>query len=434
LNRQAAEDQTHARLFIEDWRKLRLDERLGWGAGETLWWYYASPETEVMRRIGMEILELCVSHTDPLVRYALMTSIEAAGHAFFTTTSKVATELEKRTGQEYRYFGRYHLAREAAHEAEVGPVFEDAAPSEPLLAQARSIVARIFELFDEQFNHLHVYARAACQRREPRRAAEDAAAPLCHATPAPRRAGGRMTGRSAELRRAIEERRRATDEHPFFRWMRDEDGVPAAQKLRRFTPLWVPDVMGYKDLNRYALRYREPVGAQERAINRWAENLSSHHQLFMRDWAGLGMDRVLGWNAGDALKFCGLGSHTDLARRNMATFVKLAFTHPRPALRFWLMTALEATGDAFFHNTRLLAERAEQETGGRLDYLANRHQLSHTEPSPNEEASWVDFEQEDLTASERDTALGLIHTAFDAILAQYTLSLDLATKNVFMIS
>ena len=57
----------------------------------------------------MEILELCVASCDPLVRYALVTSIEGAGRAFFTMTSEVATELEKRTGQAYRYFGRYHL-------------------------------------------------------------------------------------------------------------------------------------------------------------------------------------------------------------------------------------------------------------------------------------------------------------------------------------
>ena len=53
---------------------------------------------------------------------------------------------------------------------------------------------------------------------------------------------------------------------------RDPAGA-ACQQLQRFIALWTPDVMGYKDLNRYALRYRAPQSKYERAINRWCEQL-----------------------------------------------------------------------------------------------------------------------------------------------------------------
>jgi hypothetical protein len=122
-----------------------------------------------------------------------------------------------------------------------------------------------------------------------------------------------------------------------------------------------------------------------------------------------------------------------MPRRNMASFVKLAYAYPDPVLRFWLMTALESSGEAFFHNTRMLAERVEKETGKRLDYLGDRHSLSHPALEPDEEADRVLFRSEALTAEGRDIAIGMVETVFDAITEQYSLSLDLATRNVFMV-
>ena len=88
INKHTFEDATHSRLFLEDWRKLGLDSRLGWGAGDTIAWYYASRETEIFRQYGMEVMKMCALHEDPHVRFSFMDAIEACGHVFFTSTFK----------------------------------------------------------------------------------------------------------------------------------------------------------------------------------------------------------------------------------------------------------------------------------------------------------------------------------------------------------
>ena len=46
INGNTLEDETHSRLFLEDWKKLGLDEKLGWRAGDTLWWTALAKETK----------------------------------------------------------------------------------------------------------------------------------------------------------------------------------------------------------------------------------------------------------------------------------------------------------------------------------------------------------------------------------------------------
>jgi hypothetical protein len=50
INGNTREDETHSRLFLEDWTKLDMDGKLGWSAGGMLWWLFVSPETETYRR------------------------------------------------------------------------------------------------------------------------------------------------------------------------------------------------------------------------------------------------------------------------------------------------------------------------------------------------------------------------------------------------
>ncbi|HUH69620.1 MAG TPA: hypothetical protein VLZ05_12595 [Mycobacterium sp.] len=38
INLGTLEDEKHSRMFLQDWRKLDLDTRLGWRASDVLWW------------------------------------------------------------------------------------------------------------------------------------------------------------------------------------------------------------------------------------------------------------------------------------------------------------------------------------------------------------------------------------------------------------
>lgn len=434
INEHTREDETHSRLFLEDWHKLGFDEQLGWGSCRTIEWYYAAPETELFRAYGMEIMEMCVRHPEPAIRFAFMEAIEACGHVFFAATSQVAGELTARSSMDYRYFGIYHFERETGHLMSDTVCFDRVVLDPARRRVAERLVHRIFDMFVVENDRLLSYARRALRGERGARVAElgQPVAPDAGTQDPPeaqpRRDHGRMAPAQARLEARLQARKRKTADHPLFRWMRSETDTPALDKLRRLVPLWTPDVMGYKDLNRYALSYYNPADRYQRAINRWTSDLQSHYRLFLRDWTALGMDDFLGWGASDTITFYCLSRHTEVQRRNMATFVKLAYAHPEPALRFWLIEALEATGHAFFAATRELAARVEQDTGARLDYLADRHQVAHDALAPDPAADAVFFKGEDIDERTQDIARVMIDTVFDCIDEQYTLSLDLVSR------
>src|SRR4051812_14232018 len=99
INGNTVEDETHSRLFLEDWRKLHLDEKLGWRASDTLWWLSLAPDTEPFRRYVMSFARMTVADGgDPLIRFAHSEAGEACGNAFFSTAAPIADEAGARNG------------------------------------------------------------------------------------------------------------------------------------------------------------------------------------------------------------------------------------------------------------------------------------------------------------------------------------------------
>ncbi|AUX26490.1 hypothetical protein SOCEGT47_070590 [Sorangium cellulosum] len=436
INQHTREDETHARLFLEDWRRLGLDRRLGWRASDMIAWYYAGSETDIFREYGTEIMRMCTLNEDPLVRFAVMQSIEAWGHVFFTASAGTAAELTRRSGVEYRYFGPYHLKREIGHLLHGSHLFEHAELDGDRRARACALVSRLFDMIRVKSDRLLRYAERTVDQGEPPPAARTPAAAARAPKQRPGSGAGGLVRRRDErvgasqepVQRVLERRKRAAAGHALFTWMRARGPLNPEEKLRRIALYWMPDCMGYRDLNVHALAYRQPASRYERAINRWVADLQSHHGLFLRDWIELDMDRRLGWSASDTLEFYCASRHSEAQRQSMAAFLKLAFSHPEPVLRFWLMEALEASGEAFFQNTRALARRVEAEHPRQLDYLADRHALSHPTLDPDEEADAVAFKAEALDERGREIAVGMIHTVFDCLERQFSLSLDLATS------
>jgi len=446
INRHTEEDETHSALFLEDWRELGLDEQLGWGVEDTVAWYYAAPETEVFRRYAMRLMQMCVETPDPLVRFGFMEAIEACGHVFFAATSGVATSLSDRTGEEYRYFGTYHLKRETGHLLAGWRAFEEATLDEARLEEACSLVDRIFGMFLVENDRLLRYAERVSgdlRGEAPRPLAASGALDPREPLSSPPSSGGggaggagageeRASGPASPSQRAVQGalalRKKKASGHPLFAWMQAGDPKEALRKLRRLAAFWVPDILGYRDLATYALAYPRPEGARERAINRVAMRLASHHRLFLRDWVELDMDQTLGLSASDTLDFYCVSEYTEVQRKSMSTFVKLAFKHPDPRLRFWLIEALEASGEAFFRGTRALSRRVEADGRRRLDYLADRHASAHPRLEPDEEADRVAIIREELGEREREIAVEIIDAVFDCLEAQLSVCLELVTS------
>jgi hypothetical protein len=426
INHHTEEDETHSALFLDDWAELGLDGLLGWGVEDTMAWYYAAPETEIFRRYAIRIMQMCVDHRDPLVRFGFMEAIETCGHVFFGHTAPLAQRLAERTGAALRYFGPYHLSRETGALIDADDLFESAVLTPVQRGTSIRLVHEVFDMFTVKNDHLLAFARRMTGgERVPSPAAElrsrAAAAARASAPSEPEAAVviGPGHGAIAQQLRTRTQRLRA---HPFPAWISGGPGTPA-DRLEKFLPLWIPDVMGYADLMTYALPFSAPKGPVERALNRRLGLLASHHRLFAEDAAALGLDRRLNWSAGETLRFLGYREETDLQRESLAAFLGAAFRYPSPVVRYWLMEALQASGEAFFQHGGVLARQLEQHTGVRLNYLADRHALAHPSLPPDREADAVSFTALPVTPEERAAAIVVVDTVFDRLERQFDQSL-----------
>jgi hypothetical protein len=419
INRHTLEDETHAALFLEDWAELGFDGGLGWGVEDTMAWFYAAPETEVFRRYAMRLTQMCVEAPDPLVRFGYMEAIETCGHVFFGHTAPLAARMSERTGAALRYFGPYHLGRETGELIDADELFDSAVLTAQQRAESLRLVHEVFDMFTVKNDHLLAYAqRLAAGGAVPRPAAELRGPAVATVEGAPPEV---PAGRSPMARRLRERVARAAA-HPFPSWVSGGDGTPAA-RLTAYLPRWIPDIMGYADLMTYALPFPAPATAAERALNRRVRLLASHHRLFAHDAAALGLDARLRWTAGETLRYLGIGPETEVQRRSMAAFLDAAFRHRSPIVRYWLVEALQASGEAFFDHGGRLARAVEHDDGVRLDYLADRHARAHPALDPDPEADAVVFTELPVTEAEQASALELIDMVFDRIEEQFDQSL-----------
>lgn len=94
-----------------------------------------------------------------------------------------------------------------------------------------------------------------------------------------------------EIFRLIDAESAKLAENPLFTdWFRN-GSIPAGEKFV-FLPLALDFIMGFRDLNKYFIRYPEPENAFELAINAHAREDETHSALLLRDWAALGSGRL----------------------------------------------------------------------------------------------------------------------------------------------
>ncbi|MGH3844334.1 MAG: hypothetical protein ACRDS0_23245 [Pseudonocardiaceae bacterium] len=429
INLGTREDERHSRMFLDDWHKLNINECLRWQASDMLWWLFLSPDQEIFRRSGIEFISLAVEDgNDALVRFGHSEAGEAAGHVFLSNTAKVAVLLAAQTGLNYCYFGPYHLDLESGHVANTEGVFEEAVLDPGRRAHSKDLCARMFDLFEQIFDGFLHYANTYVDTKtipqrpaEPTRVRAGWTAPPLEIKPADQR--------DIDVLQKLVQRKTQVAAHPFYDWLREDDGLSAAQKLKRFIPMWVIDILGYRDLNKYAMTYANPQDCAQRAINTWARRLSAHSSLFLSDWDALELDELFGYSASETLEFLFLDRDMDTHREHMIEFAKLALRYREPALRWWMMAALESTGEQFFAHTQPLALAVEKETGARLDYLSGRHDAPAAGTNTGAEVDGVPPAR--LSAQQHDIALTLVDVVFDSMEDQLWRSLAVARANKF---
>ena len=160
INAHTTEDATHSRLYIDDWRALGFDERLGFTVADTLWWLFASPHTRPFRdRLPVLAGIAAADRGDPVLRFVQAEAIEASGNAFFAGVTPVAEEFSTLTGVQYRYFGQYHLDRETGH-IDTGNAFHHIVLDARQRAEALRLFDRVFDAMAGFVDACYEYALA----------------------------------------------------------------------------------------------------------------------------------------------------------------------------------------------------------------------------------------------------------------------------------
>lgn len=441
INIHAAEDATHSLWFVEDWYKLGLDQLLAWKPSQLIWWNLLCEETDIVRELGMEILASAVRQQDPVLRFVLISCMEVFGDLYFAYTEKVAEELEGQTGIEYRYFGRFHRARETGHLQNADEsIFQKEELSKEERQLALSLVNKLFDYFEEMLDQVYSFGKRL--NEDPRALQSDLKNLMAldlhpPAVKNPTWPLGPQTKRTrphatqVSLQTLLQKRQKKLSQSSLVSWLDKETKLSPADKLRSFVPMWATDIVGYADFQSKVLQYKTPSGQWQERLNLWSNDLATHAPLFLRDWQSLGLDLLLSWSPGESICFYFLSDLTEIHRKNMASTKKYAMRYDSPVLRFWLMHALESAGRVLFKASRPLALGAEREESRlRLDYWAERHYLMHSQE--NLDLNLADFFGIPLSDEQVKLGLEIIEHIFDNMDEQFELSYRVASSKLLL--
>lgn len=112
LNEHTYEDDHHWPWYLEDYVKLGHDA-LRQRPSETLKFLWS--DATVQNRLLSHRLAHLAWGAEPAVRLAVVEAIEETGNVLFTLTSKLAAQVQQRTGTELRYCGEFHFQLESGH-------------------------------------------------------------------------------------------------------------------------------------------------------------------------------------------------------------------------------------------------------------------------------------------------------------------------------
>jgi hypothetical protein len=111
INTHTQEDDHHWVWFLQDLEKLGLDGSLKFS--ETLKFLWGE-ETQASRWVIYQLSGYAFRAT-PIQKLVIIEVLEATGNTVFACASQVAMELQQMSGQQYDYFGSFHLGVETGH-------------------------------------------------------------------------------------------------------------------------------------------------------------------------------------------------------------------------------------------------------------------------------------------------------------------------------
>jgi hypothetical protein len=204
---------------------------------------------------------------------------------------------------------------------------------------------------------------------------------------------------------AIEGRKRAFARRPFFAFLSDESLGPA-ERLS-FLPCMAHWVMSFADLNKYFLRDEQTTDEHQRMVNLYSREDADHWQLFLEDFEKLGCDRL--YAGTNWLRF--LWGEETRANRMLSYRLSHLIADAAPAVRLFIVEAVEEAANVFFPQTVRLAEQFRARTGVELRYLGHFHadlEANHTGAGDHDALARINLDAE----AER-RALAIVAEVFD---------------------
>lgn len=410
INTHAAEDEVHSALLMQDWASLGLDDAFGWAPRDVFWWLTCD-ETLGARRVDFELTSMVFHHSDPLLRFAIIESMEAAGNVFFTRTMPIAEGLAETIGKPLPYFGKFHFDRETGHlqGADERP-FLRASLDEAALERACSLVDRVFEIFQFHFSTWERFAdekvRGALSYSP--QAAGRASADVLRADDVedvsrflllshPRDLHGDALALATERQRAYDELWRS----PGYVWIREAFPGKFRTMMRYFFLQWVVDNWACADYFTFDTVYEDPKTPLERGINRLSEIYASEMQRRYVEWETLDLDTFTGWGARDALQHYWLDERVEGNREVFADLRKLTFRYPKPLHRYWIMKCFVRFGDTLMRSLGVAMKNSGEPDENFITFAGHPERL-HPDlpPDPEADRAIEELEREPLDAED----------------------------------
>lgn len=162
VNDHSREDDHHWPWYIEDFKKLGFD-RLCDGADwlNFLW----GERTHVNRVLSYRLANL-ILNASSVQRLAIIEAIEETGNVLFSLTTRLAEQLEERTGVELRYLGHFHFSLENGHAVGADHrVLAQIEMDEETRQKTLEMVNEVFSLFEDWTGELLRFAEAELSHR-----------------------------------------------------------------------------------------------------------------------------------------------------------------------------------------------------------------------------------------------------------------------------
>ena len=160
INKHSYEDGRHWRWYLNDLEKLEFNESIKFTDALRFLW---GEETQKTRYFCYDLLGLCVFEKDPIVKLAVIESIEVTGSVTLSLFVNIGEQIEQKTNRKLNYFSASHYAVETGH-IQAGSNYEETDEflrgiklTQEQTVKACKAVEIVFKSFSECMNEMMKY-------------------------------------------------------------------------------------------------------------------------------------------------------------------------------------------------------------------------------------------------------------------------------------